>query len=108
MQGTRDISAFLAVPDAIHYQEANGWTEARARCHELLKQTVREISQLSNEPPISPLSSAWFCQMASAPLPASINAAEFHQQLYDTFRIEIPVLDWHGKKLIRCSFQAYN
>jgi isopenicillin-N epimerase len=108
MQGTRDISAFLAVPDAIRYQEKNNWIEVRASCHELLKQTVQEIAELSGKPPISPLTSTWFSQMASAPLPDNLNLAELHQKLYDSYRIEIPVLNWNGHNLIRCSFQAYN
>lgn len=108
MQGTRDISAFLAVPDAIHYQESHSWNDVRARCHELLKQTVQEITALSGKPPVSPLSCTWFSQMASAPLPDHINLTELHRQLYETYRIEIPVLNWNGHNLIRCSIQAYN
>jgi isopenicillin-N epimerase len=108
MQGTRDISAFLAVPDAIRYQEQNHWTEVRAACHALLKQTVQEIAALSGKTPISPLSTDWFIQMASAPIADTIQVYDLHRRLYEEFRIEIPILEWNGHKLIRCSFQAYN
>ncbi len=108
MQGTRDISAFLAVPDAIRYQAQHHWAEVRDRCHELLRGAIQEIAALSAKPPLSPLSRQWFCQMASAPLPDFIDAVDLHRRLYEDFHIEIPVLEWHGQKLIRCSIQAYN
>jgi isopenicillin-N epimerase len=108
MQGTRDISAFLAVPDAIRYQAEHHWDAVRAACHAVLCQTVTEICALSGQPALSPLSSQWFSQMASAPLPPSTDTAELHRRLYDEYRIEIPVLEWNGRKLARVSYQAYN
>lgn len=108
MQGTRDISAFLAVPDAIEYLETHDWDAVRARCHALLTQTLCDIAALSGKQPISPLSSQWFIQMASAPLPDGIDVPWLHQCLYDQYHIEIPIMDWKGHKLARCSFQVYN
>ena len=34
--------------------------------------------------------------------------ANLQQRLYDEFRIEIPVFDRSGGRLIRASFQGYN
>src|SRR5574338_1024525 len=107
-QGTRDISAFLAVPDAIAFQQAQDWDAVRDTCHALTVDTVQRISALSDQPPLSPLTRDWFVQMASAPLPAHTNVENLHTALYDRFRIEIPILEWNGHKLARCSFQAYN
>ncbi len=107
-QGTRDISAFLAVPDAIRFYETHHWDEVRAICHEILSQTVQQIADLSGKNPISPLSDGWFSQMASAPLPDRIDPAAIHQHLYNDYCIEIPVIDWKGHKLTRISFQGYN
>ena len=28
--------------------------------------------------------------------------------LYDKYRIEVPLIDWNGRKLMRVSLQAYN
>ncbi len=108
MQGTRDLSAFLSVPDAIAFQKSHDWNTVRESCHQLAAQTVREIASLSGQPPLSPLTQEWFGQMASAPLPEQVNPLDIHNQLYETFHIEIPVLEWNGHKLVRCSFQAYN
>ncbi|MFN3491752.1 MAG: aminotransferase, partial [Anaerolineales bacterium] len=41
-------------------------------------------------------------------LPINTDVLSFKKKLYDDYRIEIPVLDWHGNKLIRLSVQAYN
>ncbi len=46
--------------------------------------------------------------MASAPLPQNTQTEELHRRLYDEYQIEIPILEWNGHKLARCSFQAYN
>jgi isopenicillin-N epimerase len=73
-----------------------------------LCQTVQKIADLSGKAPISPLSNGWFSQMASAPLPDSIDPSFIHQRLYNDYRIEIPVMNWKGHKLTRISIQGYN
>jgi isopenicillin-N epimerase len=30
------------------------------------------------------------------------------RRLYDEYRVEIPLIDWHGNKLIHLSVQGYN
>jgi isopenicillin-N epimerase len=107
-QGTRDISAFLAVPDAIAFQEEHAWETVRDRCHALTVETIQRICAISGQPPFSPLSREWFVQMSSAPLPPQTDALALKQALYDQFRIEIPILEWNGHILARCSFQGYN
>lgn len=107
-QGTRDISAFLAVPAAIQYQKDHDWDHVRASCHQLAVETVRKITDLYQCDPLSPLTSEWFYQMAGAPLPDSVDVETLHRRLYESYRIEIPILEWNGHKLARCSFQAYN
>ncbi len=108
MQGTRDISGFLAVPDAIEFFREHNWDQVRKDCHELLHNTMLRISDTFQLPPISPMSIDWFSQMACAPIPVSADASEIHRRLYEDFRIEIPVVDWNGHKMVRISIQAYN
>ena len=45
--------------------------------------------------------------MVSMLLPESA-PSDLKERLYDEFRIEIPVFDREGERLIRASFQAYN
>jgi selenocysteine lyase/cysteine desulfurase len=35
--GTRDLTAFLSVPDAIEFQQKHDWDKVRAACHELVR-----------------------------------------------------------------------
>lgn len=107
-QGTRDISAFLAVPEAIRYQRSHNWDQIRDECHQLACEMRRRIIKLTKLPPLCPESKTWFVQMASARLPDHIDHQELKRRLYDQYRIEIPLMHWNGQNLIRFSFQAYN
>jgi len=106
--GTRDIAAFLAVPDAIRFQEENNWDQVRTDCHALAAQALHDISSLTGLPPLYPDSPAWFCQMGSTELPVHTDLDRLKLCLYENHRIEIPLIVWQGRKLIRFSFQAYN
>jgi hypothetical protein len=51
---------------------------------------------------------SWFAQFVSAPLPAKTDIITLKSRLYEEFRIEVPLLEWNGYKLIRVSVQGYN
>lgn len=106
--GTRDISAFLAVPDAIRYQQERNWPKVREECHLMAGQAIRQISTLTGLGPLYPAESHWYAQMATARLPDNISCIQLQKALWNQYRIEIPIIDWNGIKLIRFSFQAYN
>lgn len=106
--GTRDIAAFLSVPKAIEFQQEQGWAEVRSACHQLAVETWQRINALTGLAPLHPSADTWFAQMAVSPLPAETDIVECKRRLYDEYRIEIPLIDWHGNKLIRLSVQGYN
>ena len=106
--GTRDLSAFLAVPDAIHFLQGHDWPQIRQGCHSLASQAIELISSLTGLPPLYSADSDWFAQMATARLPDSVDLKSFQDTLLNRFHIEIPLVNWNGQKLIRFSFQAYN
>jgi isopenicillin-N epimerase len=103
--GTRDPAAYLSVPAAIDFQAEHDWDEVRGRCHALAVETGRRVAELG----LSPLApdEAWLGQMVAAELP-DCDTDELKRRLYDDHRIEIPVQRWHGRPLIRASFQGYN
>ncbi len=105
--GTNDMSAYLAVPAAIKFQEAYHWTAVRQRCHDLLCQAVERICTLSGLPSFYETNDA-FRQMAIAPLPQIEDLGAFKARLYDEFRIEIPCIQWEERQIIRISVQGYN
>jgi isopenicillin-N epimerase len=106
-QGTRDIAAYLAVPAAIDFMNAHNWDAVRADCHALARYARETISHLTGLSPLSPETDEWFSQMLSLPLP-SRNPDLLKQRLYDEYKIEVPILTWQNRHLIRVSIQAYN
>ena len=106
--GTRDMAAFLSVPRAIQFQLENHWDEVRDSCHQLCAYAQKRICELTSLAPLHPQTDNWFRQMASAPLPAETDLVLLKKRLYDDYRVEIPLIDWNGNRLIRVSIQGYN
>jgi isopenicillin-N epimerase len=69
--GTYDPAAFLSVPDALEFMEEYAWELVRRDCHELLRDALERISELTGLPPAYPLESDLYVQMGIAPLPAT-------------------------------------
>jgi isopenicillin-N epimerase len=107
-QGTRDIAAFLTVPEAIEFLRSNHWDAVSDRCHHLARAARREINGLTSLPPICPETSSWFKQMFTAQLPDGKDEKELKKRLYDEYRIEVPLFRWQDKPFIRVSVQGYN
>lgn len=102
MQGTRDPAAWLAVPDAIRYQEQRDWDGVRDRCRRLAREARRELCDLIGTEPIAPES--MLAQMAAVRL--SRPEPDLSERLFRRHRVEIPV-ERHGSELLRLSVAAY-
>jgi isopenicillin-N epimerase len=106
--GTRDPAAFLAVPAAIEFQKEHDWDSVRASCHQLVREAQQRICELTGLASLHSSDDIWFAQMATAPLPADTVNLTLKYRLYDEYRIEVPLVEWNGKKLVRISVQGYN
>lgn len=106
--GTRDVAAFLTVPMAIQFQQDQDWAKVRAACHRLAVETWERIHTLTGITPLHSDPETRFAQMTVSTLPADTDLAVLKTRLYDEYRIEIPVIAWNEKKLIRLSVQGYN
>ena len=106
--GTKDPAAVLSVPDALEFMRQYEWDRVRQDCHELLRQALQRICELTELPPAYPLEADLFIQMGIAPLPVATDLVALKSCLYDEFRIEVPLVEWQGRKFIRISVQAYN
>ncbi len=93
-QGTRDPAAALAVPAAI---EAHGTLDLE-RCR-LLASSFHDR--------LPPVGDAPAPQMWATELPPG-DAEELQRLLYAEHRIEVPVQEWEGRRLLRVSIAPYN
>jgi isopenicillin-N epimerase len=57
--------------------------------------------------PIQPDSPRWYAQMVSLPIPPC-DADTLERRLYDEFAIEVPIVAWKERHLVRVSVQGYN
>jgi isopenicillin-N epimerase len=104
-QGTRDVSAYLSVPEAIRFQREHAWTEVQARCHALAVETRRRFVGLTGLPAICAPDALG--QMFAAELP-HCDVDRLKTRLWDERRVEVPAIRWGGRVFLRVSFQAYN
>ena len=113
--GTRDPAAFLALPRAIKFLDSCGLEAFRSRCHGLVREAGRRITALTGRPSLAPLDSNGYGTMLACELPASRTGAPapgkrdpLQNALWERHRIEIPIVHWHGRRLIRVSCHLYN
>ena len=106
-QGTRDMAAFLSVPAAINFLKVHDWERIGRACHDLAQDTRQRINDLTGMAAICPDSTDWYGQMASICLP-QIDAISLKEQLYQGYKIEVPIVKWQGQSFLRVSFQGYN
>ncbi len=106
MQGTRDPSAWLTVPEAIRFRHAQGWDEVARRCTEMMHATAGRITALTGLP-LFAAPDFVAPQMVAIPLPCT-DPAVLQHALMQRYGIEIPVFEWNGHTVMRLSVQGYN
>ena len=104
-QGTRDMAAFLAIPTAIKFYE-NYILDNSEMCRKNIKYAFEKLKILFKIDPIS-IGGDWIGQMVSYPLPKSM-PLNLKEELWNNFKIEVPIFDWNGHQYIRISMQIYN
>jgi len=104
-QGTRDITAWLAVPAALDFQAAAGWPARRAACHAQAVALMHRVLARNGLAAIAP--DDCFAQMVPIPVRCA-DAAALRARLFDHHRIEVPVTTHGGHTFVRVSVQVYN
>jgi isopenicillin-N epimerase len=114
-QGTRDLSAWLAVPRALEFTAALGGDAVRGHNHAMAVWAHQLLcDRLAVPVPLSPLDGSLLGSMAAVPLPgrlSSLSEAELEilqQRLYTEHRIEMPLMRLGGRVFLRVSCQVYN
>ncbi|MBD3672152.1 MAG: aminotransferase class V-fold PLP-dependent enzyme [Planctomycetaceae bacterium] len=113
--GTRDVSGFLAIPEAIRCLEEHGWERFREQTHDMVRNAAQRIETLTGQGPVVPDDRSWYGSMVAIPIPGPITEGEQHGRrdplqvaLRDDYRIEIPVYTWKQTRFIRVSSHLYN
>lgn len=103
--GTSDPSAHLSVGSAIDFQAAYDWPAVREACHAMAVWARDRLNAAAGMPAICPTDH--FAQMFAIELPAG-SIGRLGTRLWDERRIEVPLVKWNNRDLLRVSIQAYN
>ena len=104
-QGTRDMSTFFTVPEAIQFQEEHDWDSVRSRSINMVIEARNRINEITKLPKICP--DDWLGQMATILFPIDDTVA-FKKTLYNDYQIEMPVMRHIEHTAFRISIQGYN
>lgn len=105
--GTRDYSPYMALPAAIDFFNRFDLERLDARNYALACYARRVLSDVLRSPPLTPESRAWMGWMAAVWLPAG-DHGQLQQRLWQRYRIEVPVMHFAGRSLVRVSCHLYN
>ncbi len=105
--GTYDPTASLAVPAAIDFLTEVGPEAFRARTHYLAQYARERLVELTGNAPLVPDRAEWYGSMALVPLPPG-DTRSLQQALWQRHGIEVPIIDFAGRRLIRVSCHLYN
>jgi len=104
-QGTRDMSAYLTIPETIKFLNDNNWSSVASKCREINLWARKEINNLLGQSSLC--SEEFLGQMSSIYLDFT-NPVDAQIDFYKKYNIQIPFIIWNDISLIRISIQAYN
>ncbi len=107
--GTNDFSAAFTIPEAIKFYKDNNIIEKKKECHNLIEYFISEAIKITGKDDLYS-SSDNFLMMAIIELPKveKFTSLELKNILLEKYSIEIPILEWEDKLLMRISIQVYN
>lgn len=105
--GTRDFSAFLAVPHSIDFMNEHDWVKKRFFCQEKTLEWAKKFQEFWGFKSISPITKEFIGQMYSIPVETD-DIDGLKSSLYKRFNIEVPVFMNEAKVFVRFSFQVFN
>lgn len=106
--GTNDPAAYLSVPAAIQFQAEYGWPAIRQRCQQMAIQALRRICGMTGLSMTYQDAPHLQQQMVVAPLPHIQDLQAFKKRFYETYRVEVPFVQWQDRQFVRISVQGYN
>ena len=105
-QGTKDMSAFLTIPDTINFLKKHQWEKVTQECCSLNIWARNEINNFLKKEPIA--NKKFIGQMSSFNVNLKEDPFDFNIKFYLKYKIQIPFILWKNKTFMRISIQAYN
>ncbi len=105
--GTRDPAPFLAIPRAIDFLASVGWQAFREETHALAGYARQRLTDWAGNGVLTPDSADWYGAMVAVPI-APGECQPLQDALWSEHRIEVPIVPWNGRRLVRISCHLYN
>ena len=111
-QGTRDITSILCAAIAVQWGEKIGWTHIRNHNHSLAVSMQSKLIDAWKGESLSPSNGSMIGSMATVQLPIGFPLVEetvdaMQKWLYDQYQIEVPIMLWQDRTVVRISAQLY-
>jgi len=107
MNGTRDFSAFLTIPDTIAFMKEHDWANVAAQCRKLVQQNAETFCSLLSSQPLAPVTDDFIAQLLSCEIKTK-EPEQLQKHLFNEYKIEIPVMRHASKVYLRYSMNAFN
>ncbi len=107
MQGTRDFSAFLTIPDAIDFMQKHNWESVAANCRKLTQDNAAAFCELLNTKPTAPINDDFIAQLYAAEIKTN-EPEKLKANLINEYKIQVPVMRHGDKVYLRYSINAFN
>lgn len=104
--GTRDFSAYLVVPKLLKFRDDENWDELIAKCKQNVLDWYPKFCDLLNTEPLCPVNSDFLGQMFTVNV-STKQPKELKEELFNRFKIEIPITEYKGGYGVRVSVQPY-
>ena len=107
LQGTRDFTAFLTVPKAIEFMNANNWEIEASNCRKLVQANAQRFCDLLGTKPLCPIDDTFLGQMFSIPIHTP-EPETLQRNLFEAYKVEIPLMRHGNNVYLRYSIQVFN
>ena len=107
MQGTKDYSPFLTIPAAINFMKENDWKSVGEVGKTITQKNAGRFCKLLNATPLSPVTDDFIAQLYSIRLNVK-EPEKLHDELYEKYKIQIPVMWQDDTFYVRYSINAFN
>jgi isopenicillin-N epimerase len=107
-EGTRDICPWLAVPAAIDFQTALGFEHIRRHNATLVAHVRDRFGRSAGLELVTPPHPELHGFMTAYRLPARVEAPAWRRELWQRYRIEVPIVERPDCLLVRASTHFYN